>query len=404
MKLSIFTPTHDSRFLAEVYTSIKDQPFDEWVILYNNGAKEISFSDSRVKGIRMDLPGVSGIGAFKRIACENCSGDILLELDHDDLLMPDAIVEVKKAFLDPSIGFVYSNALITNMEMGRLPRYDANYGWEYREISYQGHTLDEPLSFPLTPASISRIWYAPDHLRAFRKDIYQRIGGHNIDLEVLDDQDLMCRMYLETKFYHIDKALYIYRVHGDNSWLVKNKKIQDGVYPLYDKYIEPLAHKWANDLGLRKFDLGGRLNKVEGYTSIDLKDADICADLNDRWPMPDASVGVIRAFDVFEHLKDPLHTMKELYRVLAPGGYAFIQVPSTDGRGAFQDPTHVSFWNENSFLYYTDRQWAQYIDTPVRFQAMRLFTTEKNAQGVCWTIAHLLKLSDGVKVPGIVSI
>ncbi len=30
-----------------------------------------------------------------------------------------------------------------------------------------------------------------------------------------------------------------------------------------------------------------------------------------------------------------------------------ILVPSTDGRGAFQDPTHVSFWNINSFMYYS---------------------------------------------------
>ena len=30
--------------------------------------------------------------------------------------------------------------------------------------------------------------------------------------------------------------------------------------------------------------------------------------------------------------------------------------PSTDGRGAFQDPTHVSFYNENSFWYFTDRR------------------------------------------------
>jgi len=26
--------------------------------------------------------------------------------------------------------------------------------------------------------------------------------------------------------------------------------------------------------------------------------------------------------------------------------------PSTDGRGAFQDPTHLSFWNLNSWFYF----------------------------------------------------
>ena len=60
------------------------------------------------------------------------------------------------------------------------------------------------------------------------------------------------------------------------------------------------------------------------------------------------------------------------HRVLAPGGWAFIEVPSTDGRGAFQDPTHVSYWNENSFLYYTDRYYANFIDNKdIRFQQYR---------------------------------
>ncbi len=404
MKLSIFTPTHDPKHLHEVYGSIKDQSFDEWVLLYNNGAKPVGFPDDRrVKEIVTDLSGNS-IGRFKKLACANCTGDVMIELDHDDFLTPTAIEEVRKAFEDPEVGFVYSNALYTNMEFGKLPRFGAEFGWQYRETMYEGHLLDEPLTFDLTPSSVARIWYAPDHLRAFRKTVYDRVGGHDETLEVLDDQDLMCRMYQATKFKHIDKGLYVYRVHGGNCWIQRNKMIQDGVYPLYDKYIEGLALHWATEQGLDKLDLGGRLEKRPGYQSVDLKDADVVADLNDEWPFPDGSVGVVRAFDVFEHLKDPLHTMKELYRVLAPGGYAFVQVPSTDGRGAFQDPTHVSYWNENSFFYYTDRQWAKYIDTPVRFQAMRLYTTEKDPHGVCWTVAHLLKLSGDTRVPGRVSI
>ena len=137
-----------------------------------------------------------------------------------------------------------------------------------------------------------------------------------------------------------------------------------------------------------------------GYETLDLKDANIIADLNERWPLEDSSVGAIRAMDVFEHLKEPLHTMRELYRVLAPGGIAFIQVPSTDGRGAFQDPTHKCFFNINSFRYYTDARFAQYIDTPVRFQATRLYDTERNEEGVVWTRAHLLSLKNGYKPCG----
>jgi O-antigen biosynthesis protein len=37
---------------------------------------------------------------------------------------------------------------------------------------------------------------------------------------------------------------------------------------------------------------------------------------------------------------------------LVPGGWLLAATPSTDVRGAFQDPTNCSFWNvPNSFWY-----------------------------------------------------
>ena len=122
MKLSIYTPTHNSMFLRDVYNSIKDQPFDEWVILYNHGAEIIDFSDIRVRSIiAEDVP--NNVGACKKLACAKCTGDILLELDHDDLLMPSAIAKVKKIFLKyPEVGFVYSNILYTDLNFGRLEK------------------------------------------------------------------------------------------------------------------------------------------------------------------------------------------------------------------------------------------------------------------------------------------
>ena len=47
--------------------------------------------------------------------------------------------------------------------------------------------------------------------------------------------------------------------------------------------------------------------------------------------------------------------MNETWRVLKPGGKAEIIVPTTEGPGAFQDPTHISFWNRNSFWYFESR-------------------------------------------------
>jgi SAM-dependent methyltransferase len=402
MKVSLFTPCHNTKWLQDAYKSIKEQDFYEWIILYNNHAQPLQFDDPRVKTlIEHNSPG--WVGPLKAKCCEQATGDILLELDHDDLLTPDAIGEVKLAFADPEVGFVYSNTIHCSEDFKPIERYNEIFGWRYRPYQFRGITLDEHISFPPEPSAISRIWYAPNHLRAFRKRVYDSVGGYNKEMRILDDLDLMCRLYAVTKFVWIDKGLYFYREHGNNTYIRYNAEIQNNVYRIHDQYIEMLAEKWANDRNLQKLELGGRIGAKAGYRTVDLYGADVIADLNETWPFADNSVGVVRAMDIFEHLPDSIHTMQELHRILAPGGYAFIQVPSTDGRGAFQDPTHKSFWNENSFLYYTDRRWNQYINCPVRFQSLRCYTNDENNVGVCWTISHLMKLGTG-RVPGIVSL
>ena len=80
----------------------------------------------------------------------------------------------------------------------------------------------------------------------------------------------------------------------------------------------------------------------------------INANLTEPWPWEDSTVDFILAKDIIEHLPDKIFTMNEIYRVLKPGGVVRIEVPTTDGRGSFQDPTHLSFWNRNSFFYFAD--------------------------------------------------
>lgn len=104
-----------------------------------------------------------------------------------------------------------------------------------------------------------------------------------------------------------------------------------------------------------RVDLGCGGWKAEGFVGVDISPSpgiDVVADLNRRFPFADNSVEVVKAHDVVEHLPDRLHTMNEIWRICQHDAIVDIRVPSTDGRGAFQDPTHVSFWNINSFKYY----------------------------------------------------
>jgi len=103
-----------------------------------------------------------------------------------------------------------------------------------------------------------------------------------------------------------------------------------------------------------RLNLGCSTARVTGYVNVDLvQPCDQVVDLNGVWPWLSNSVDEIRAWDIIEHLPDKLHTMNEAYRVLKRGGVFDIKVPTTDGRGAWQDPGHVSFWNRNSFFYFT---------------------------------------------------
>lgn len=103
-----------------------------------------------------------------------------------------------------------------------------------------------------------------------------------------------------------------------------------------------------------RLNLGCSDNHVKGWVNVDIAPpADKLADLSDAWPWETSSVDEIRAHDILEHLPDITHTMNEAWRVLKRGGRMDVFIPTTDGRGAFQDPTHRTFWNRNTFLYFT---------------------------------------------------
>lgn len=72
------------------------------------------------------------------------------------------------------------------------------------------------------------------------------------------------------------------------------------------------------------------------------------------WPWRDSTITEIVARDIVEHLPDKRATMNECWRIIAPGGLLHLIVPTTQGWGAFQDPTHCSFWTPNDLHYYCD--------------------------------------------------
>lgn len=417
--ISYFTPTHDPRYLLRAYASLEKQtnPDWEWVICTNSKvvpsdvAKSIR-ADCRVRVIHFDQkPGEDLlIGQLKNFTASQCRGELLAELDHDDELSWDCTEVLAKTHADKHADFYYSSTIEAENGKSRAA-YSPNLGWRYSQVEFNGKTEIQTTAFPPSPAVFSRIWYAPNHIRAWSRDFYTRIGGHH-DLKILDDQELMMRTYIEGKVCFIDKALYKYNIHADNTCLRPdvNPGIQTQTMQYHAQYALRLATRWAKLNGLGLYDVCCWKNKVSpDFVGVDISTgADLVCDLNQDWPMKDNSAGVIYARDALEHLRDAKRTMSEIHRVLAPGGWLISDTPSTDGRGAFQDPTHVSFWNSNSFWYYTQANVAKYIGSPVRFQCPYVnnyFPTEWHRQhNIVYVRADLIKLTgldDPRLVPGL---
>ena len=443
MKISIVTPTNDPLWLEQCWWSLKRQTHQdfEWIVLVNNldpdiqGLQELAngFAKSHEDDVRVRIlhaSGLRGVGALKNYAFMQATGDVMLELDHDDLLHPRALEQVDAAFNDETIDFVYSDC-IDFLEPGAMSTYhDAHApawradGWQFRDgpsIELPDEQLASgvyPVAFPPSALSLSTILWAPNHLRAWRRTFYVKIGGHDPAFAVCDDLDLLQRTYLAGRMKKIDEPLYHYRVRGDgaNTWRKNVEKIHQMSDVLRTKNLHALVAREMTLRGLPCVDLGGAFNTpgapwipVDKRMRLDpslplvgwMKSPDdsYYPDLNLSWPFKDSSIGAFRAFDLLEHLSNKRHTMSEIYRCLVPGGWLLSSTPYALGDGAFQDPTHCSYWVPNSFRYYTEARLAQYIgNTTERFMACRLF---KTVGEIPYVVADMISLKgDDGSLPG----
>jgi hypothetical protein len=112
-----------------------------------------------------------------------------------------------------------------------------------------------------------------------------------------------------------------------------------------------------------RLNLGCSDSHMQGWLNVDVcQPADFVCDLNRPWYWADSTVDSIKAWDIFEHLPNKIHTMNETHRVLKAGGNLDLFIPTTDGRGAFQDPTHTSFWTPNDLFYFCEEfvEWRRF--------------------------------------------
>lgn len=354
--ISCIMPTADRRNLvpqAIGYFLAQDYSNKELIVI-DDGTDAIADlipDDDRVRYIRLDCKTV--LGEKRNLGGNEARGDIIVHWDDDDWM-----ASWRLSYQVESL--IKFDADVCGLD--RLVFYDplSNSAWQY--VYPKG----------------SKFWVAGGTL-CYKKSFWRENPFPAINIG--EDTRFVWQSRSKKMIALEDTTFYIAMIHTGNT---SPKRTRDARYRPHatDEVRRLLSDDWPFYSALFQKDEAGRVvdssvisttNKnhidgrasmklnlgccdapMEGFINVDIAPAPgvEVADLREAWPWADSSVQFVRAYDIIEHLPDKIFTMNELWRVLAPGGQAEISVPTTDGTGAWQDPTHVSFWNRRSFLYY----------------------------------------------------
>lgn len=250
--ISIVTPIYNTsaNVLARTWASLKAQTFTDWEwVIWDDSTNEEAWrqiygfcADERysISAHRSHVHSGS-IGNVKRNGFMVAKGDILVELDHDDELTPDALSLIHSEFTkDDSVGFVYSDwcEILPDGQSGRYPEgWAFGFGAHYWDHEHGVWAMKAP---ELNTVTMRHIVSAPNHVRAWRANVYRSLNGHNWNFTVADDYELCVRTFLATKCAYIPKMIYKQYISPTTAQRVRNKLIQENVVMIASRYEKEL--------------------------------------------------------------------------------------------------------------------------------------------------------------------
>ena len=236
---SIFTTCYNSyEKINRAYDGLKNQVMRdwEWIILDDSPddkhfefLKTIANNDKRIRLYNRN--GNSGsIGNVKNEAVALCRGKYVLELDHDDIIVPDLLKDATKVFeSDKEIGFVFSD-FANVYEDWRNFNYGEHLGKGtvcYYKQKYNGKWLDVCACPGINNITTSHLVCLPNHPRMWRRKVLTELENYSEFLPVCDDFEILLRTMCNTKVAKIHKLGYIQFMNDNNNnfSLIRNSEI-----------------------------------------------------------------------------------------------------------------------------------------------------------------------------------
>jgi hypothetical protein len=217
-RFSVLTPVHDPpiEVLEQTIGSVLSQSFEDWELcLVDDGSTDprvwevlgrSADADPRIRVLHRDLAG--GISTATNAALEMASGEYVALLDHDDLLMRDALAQVDAALRErPDTDMVYSDEVL--FEEGAPTHAFTKPHWSPDLLRSQMYTC---------------------HLGVYRRSLAEEVGGFRSEFDGSQDFDFALRVTERTdSILHIPRVLYRWRAHAGSA--AGNAQAKPHAYP-----------------------------------------------------------------------------------------------------------------------------------------------------------------------------
>jgi GT2 family glycosyltransferase len=203
ISLAVATFNTPLPFLKDFVDSVFAQTYPNWELCIADGA---STRDGVVPALNalarappdkiklVLLPDNRGIAGNQNEALKLCAGDYVGLIDHDDIVLPNALYEMASRINDDrDIDLIYSDEGIADSTGTR--RLSAHLKPDYAPDTLRGSNF-------------------VCHLTLFRKNLMDAIGGLRLGFDGAQDFDLVLRATERAKkIAHVPKVLYLWRMH-----------------------------------------------------------------------------------------------------------------------------------------------------------------------------------------------
>jgi len=383
--LSIIIPVYNQyEMTCECLKAIRDNTENYEIILIDNGSSPaLSFlSDFDWKPYDKIIRNEENLGFPAAInqGIKEATGDIICLLNNDVMVTPDWAAHLinkldKYDIIGPMANYC------AGLQQVIIPVYQ-----DQQQLNKQAIIWRDSQKVPVIEVN----WII-GFCMLFKKSLSDEIGDFDDTLWPCSGEEIDFCLRAKAKGYKVAIIRDVYVHHyGSCTFAEMQERGMIQYNQVCTRNDDHLSKKWGpkvfhqelagyadNNETSIKLNLGCGYNKVNGFINIDNRgvvNPDLVCDVLKGLPYEDSSVDEVRAYDFLEHIPigKTVQVITEIWRVLKHGGRFDSFTPSTDGRGAFMDPTHVSFWNANSWLYYTNEAYRKLYDIEANFKMIKV--------------------------------